>query len=239
MILGQGMNKLNVRLILLSLMIFSTYVNADTEPHNADIESNWWRVQLKIGELVSLHDNFQSSFCTFVQEQCFTHNGDYLLVNKNLNDSVQGGKVVHIKGDLNTDIVIGEHSELVIGGDVSHESTIYSEGISKVFVGGNFYGKIESRRSSSIYVMGDFKGTLYTGAPSTHLVVKKDFEGIIIPNLGSGAILTVDVKGYASREFIESFYNLDYTKVNGYFGSSDMPTGVYRFNNHNLTISQL
>ena len=217
-------------------MLVPNSTSAETSAENK--ESNWRRVQLQVGELVSLSDYFHSSLCTFVKRRCFEFEDEFLLVPGDLNDEVGGVRVVHIKGDLNSDIIISDHSELIIGGDVAEHSTIYSEGISRVFVGGSFYGKLESISSTRIFVMGDFKGALYTGTPSTHLSVKRDFEGTIQPLTGDGALLTVDVKGHADGKVIKAFYESDYTSINGYFGSSNMADGVFRLNRHNLTIGK-
>jgi hypothetical protein len=140
-------------------------------------------------------------------------------------DAPDGG-ILHISGDLLSDIEIGGHHEIVIGGNVASGCAIRTSGYSKVYVRGSFHGQICATGSSDVWVDGDFTGSIKTGTPSTKMHIAGDFTGLIAPS-EKAALLWLSVDGYVESLALNSFEKLGYTQFHASVGTSDVPAGLY------------
>jgi len=140
--------------------------------------------------------------------------------------SAPDGGVLHVNGDVNADLDAGGLSEIVIAGNVSSKSTIRANGFLHMYVGGSMLGRIESTDTPKIWVDGDFKGTLLTGNPVTHLYIHGNFNGEISP-ADEAALLFLCIDGFASDDSISSIASIGYTVFNATIGTSDVDAGIY------------
>ncbi|MEM8945943.1 MAG: hypothetical protein AAGD11_12275 [Planctomycetota bacterium] len=144
--------------------------------------------------------------------------------------SAQHGGVIHIAGDLNSNLYLGGHHEVIISGNVAKDARIEAAGFHRLFVGGAMRGEISSSDGSKIWIENDFVGSLKTGAPSTSLNVGGDFIGSISPYAGA-TLLWMTVKGFASQESMIAISNCDYTVFDASIGLSDTDSGFYPIEN--------
>ncbi len=189
---------------------------------------DWHQVKLDIGELAEFHEHFFHTLCIFANPVCIWKENDYLLVESDLNEEISNNRTVHIKGNLNSDIYIGDHSELVIAGNVAKHATIYSNGISRIYIGESLEGTIYSTSSTRITIKQNFTGNVLTGQPSTFISVDGDYRGYINPIGTNGALLIVKIEGYTHSANIKELYAQAYTKISGFFRHSDIPAGIYQ-----------
>lgn len=140
--------------------------------------------------------------------------------------SAPEGGIIHINGNVNSNIQIGGHSAVIVRGDLASTSTMNVSGISHIYVGGSLRGRIVSTGSLAIWIDGDFIGSLETGSPSTKLHILGDFTGKVTP-FEKAALLWLVVKGHASDELISNISMLGYTQFNAAIDHSDVEPGLY------------
>lgn len=136
------------------------------------------------------------------------------------------GGLVHINGNLTSELTIDGHYEIVIAGDVSSEATIRADGFCHVFVGRNFSGTLIANGSTRLWIDHDFLGTIKTGTPNTEVHIGRNYVGRILPNFDA-ALLSLDIAGYASEESLTRIAGFGYTQFNASVGVSDVPPGLY------------
>lgn len=140
--------------------------------------------------------------------------------------SAPEGGIIHINGNVNSNIELGGHSEVIVRGDLASTSTMNVSGISHMYVGGSVRGRIVSTGTLAIWIDGDFIGSLETGNPSTNLHVRGDLTGRITP-FEDAALLWLVVNGHASDELISNISMLGYTQFNAAIDHSDVEPGLY------------
>lgn len=140
--------------------------------------------------------------------------------------SAPEGGIIHINGNVNSDIELGGHSAVIVRGDLASTSTINVSGISDMYVGGSVRGRIVSTGSLAIWIDGDFIGSLATGSPATNLHVRGDLTGRITP-FENAALLWLVVKGYVSNELISDISTMGYTQFNAAIDYCDVEPGLY------------
>ena len=191
-------------------------------------DKEWHDIQIQVASITGIGDQFYKAVDAFTKERypysdpgCKVINGDPL-------DEIQESEVVHIKGNLASDIILGDHSELVVGKDVMPDVKIYVNGLAGIFVGGDFKGKIIAKSSYSLYVMGSQSGVITTGSPTTNVIVHGDFSGKMYPNEGDGAMVSIQVYGFTDVAVINDIYSYQYTQLNGAFYNSNVDPGIYQ-----------
>jgi hypothetical protein len=142
------------------------------------------------------------------------------------NLSVTGGALVHIQGDLASILKVGDHSEIVIGGDIRPGAEIQIDGIGSIFVGVDLKGSVRSTRMLTLCIYGSMLGTLYTGRPCTRIAVRGDFAGQMQP-LQEAALVFLEVKRFMPFKSLEAIARHGYTQFDAAIGISDRPPGIY------------
>lgn len=140
---------------------------------------------------------------------------------------ITDGGMVHIYGNLDAKISIAGHSEIVIGGNITHNGSIHTNGIPRIFIGGNMNGTISNRRSSMIWIHSDFNGEIKTGRPTGKIHIMGDYHGSLSQlNIASGIALIV--RGMMSSKSIKNATSQGYQMFYASIGKSDLPPGLYR-----------
>lgn len=145
--------------------------------------------------------------------------------------SAPDGGIVHIYGDLASEVRIAGHYEIVITGDVLPEAKIDASGFCHLFVGGEFSGRLRADGSSKIWIGSNFRGAIETGNPSTELHIGGIFSGDVLP-AETAALLWLTVGGFASTSALTKIVNHRYTQFNASIASSDADPGLHPANGH-------
>jgi hypothetical protein len=136
------------------------------------------------------------------------------------------GGVVHVTGNLNSELETGHFHEVIICGDVTENAIIRATGFSHIYIGGSMSGRIETTGSAKIWIDGDFDGFIATGNPFMTLYVTGDCRGVIMPHQAP-ALLYLVVSGFASRDKLTEIAAIGYTVFNASVGFSDAKAGLY------------
>lgn len=134
---------------------------------------------------------------------------------------------VHIYGDLGAKLSVKGQSEVVIAGSVREKSLIETDGIARLFVGGDVRGDIRNKGSATLWIHGDLHGHVTTGSPSTDITLIGDFWGDIRPNGERGSLISLDFRGFAPSKSIEAIVDERYTKFDASIAESDCEPGIY------------
>lgn len=132
--------------------------------------------------------------------------------------SIPDQGLVHILGDLNGKIRVGDHSEIVISGSVKAGGTIESTSIVHIFVGKDFDGRARDG-GSSWWIGGTWRGHMQTGSPWTRLHVEGDFLGTVAPT--EKAMLSIFVRGYMPSATLDKIADFEYTEFTASIGISE------------------
>lgn len=205
-------------LLIFSLFFFPFSLCANTIDKK---KPSWEQVQIAVGMIPDLQ--FERSKCLFAVPRCTYEVFDSA---KESLDMLSNADTIHIRGDLTEDLVLGEHSELVIQGHVAPNAHIFVNGIADIFVGGNLDGQVLATSSLKISVLGDITGKIETGSPGIELTVHGDFIGNINQTENVNTGLHMRVQGFISKETIrditEAFFH-----VRGAFSHSDHASGIF------------
>ena len=160
-------------------------------------------------------------------------NGEPVLIEGDCTEdlSVPNHGLLHIAGNLSSQITAAGHYEIVVAGDVTETGSIVGSGFCHVFVGGSFAGKLAATDSTKLWVDADLTGSVGTGMPSTLIHVGRDFRGEISPT-GSLSLLYLIVRGFASNKRISHIADLGYTQFNASIGTSDDSVGLHPVTGH-------
>jgi hypothetical protein len=154
------------------------------------------------------------------------HNAVAIDGNRSNSVSAPDGGLIHIYGDLTSNIAVAGHSEIIIAGDIRDSARIIAAGICHLFVGGKFSGELSASGSTNIWVELDFDGTIKTGSPSTELYVGGDYRGNVIPS-EEAALFWMTVRGFASKASLSKIVASRYTQFHASVGRSDVAPGLY------------
>jgi hypothetical protein len=135
--------------------------------------------------------------------------------------------VVHIHGDLSGSLRVGEHSEVVVGGNIAKEGRIRADGIVAIHVQGSLDGVIECHSMAGVWVGGDLRGQVLTGEPGMFLRVKGNLQGTVRPS-DRAALLAIDVEGNAASSVVKVIDAYNYTELNMSAARSDLSAGIHR-----------
>ena len=113
--------------------------------------------------------------------------------------SAPEGGLIHIHGNLNADLEVGGHHEVILSGNTSSNTTINASGFFHIYIAGSMRGQIVTSGSSEIWIDGDLTGSIRTGSPSTKLHVGGDFSGDVSP-ANDASLLRLSVGGFADNE---------------------------------------
>ncbi|TWT32311.1 hypothetical protein KOR34_40730 [Posidoniimonas corsicana] len=202
--------ELQRRVGYLDLMSGMAYPRSVSAWHAADEESNGWVVRDRLTAPVLIGEN------------------DKLLIDGGCLERISApdGGLVHINGDLATDLEIGGHHELIIRGDIIADCTVLASGFHHVYVGGSVAGTIRVDDSSKLWIDGDFTGAMTTGHPTSRIDVAGDFSAIIRPTR-QASLLYLSVGGFSEHQRICEIADLGYTEFNASIGASDTAPGYY------------
>lgn len=206
------------------LMLFSSISNATNSEESSS--KKWKNIQINVAAITNLEDQFSKSVAIFAREA--NPYSNCKVINENSNTEIRDSEITHIHGDLNSNIYLDGHSELIIGGNVNPSVSIFVNGISRIFIGGDFKGSIIAKSSYSLHIMGSHSGLITTGNPSTKVIVHGDFEGKLQPNKGKGALASIQVHGFTDIKAIKKIYANKYTQLNGAFYNSNITPGIYQ-----------
>lgn len=140
--------------------------------------------------------------------------------------TVSDGGMLHIYGDLSSNLTLSGQSEVVIGGAITRDGAIDGDGILRVFVGGHVDGQISNKGSSTLWINGDVTGSIHAGRPSMTVHVIGDFLGHLLP-VDVASLAYLDVRGNMSSGLIEKVARYGWTEFNASVGSSDVTPGLY------------
>lgn len=141
--------------------------------------------------------------------------------------------LIHVYGDLASKLQASGQSEVVIAGDVSPSGVIETDGIARVFVGGNVKGEIRNKGSAMIWIHGDLDADISAGFPTINIHIMGDCRGDLRP-VDKPALAYLDVRGSMSSERIRKNADRGWTEFHASIGISDVLPGLYpRDNVHN------
>jgi hypothetical protein len=135
--------------------------------------------------------------------------------------------LVHIYGNLNAELNLNGHSEVIIGGDVTSKGIIKAQGITNIYVGGNVEGSILNSSMSVVWINGKLRGEVTTGTPSTSIHIIGAVAGRIFP-AKDAALLDLDVHGFMAWNLLAEIGKYPYTEFSASVGISDKPAGIYK-----------
>ena len=133
---------------------------------------------------------------------------------------------IHVLGDLRGTLNTSEMAEIIVAGDVAEGATIKAENITSIFVGGDLRGVIEAASSLTVWAHGDMTGTIRTGNPIAWIHVMGDYRGDILP-IDDAALLSLDVRGFATSASIKKIAAHFYTEFQASVGLSDDKPGIH------------
>lgn len=212
-----------MRIILLALLTCTLSAHATDNTNH----ERWQDIKVKVASITDLSGIFSRSIRIFSQGDGVYKDINYEFIESNADSTIKDAETIHILGDLNGDVYLGDHSELIIAGNVNKKSTIYVSGISRVFIGGTLFGSLTSTDSLELTILGDHSGTIRTGDPSTKLTVHGDFNGALTPSNDEGSLLTLNVLGFTDINTIKNIYKPQYTRISGAFKFSNTEPGIY------------
>lgn len=143
------------------------------------------------------------------------------------NVKMYDNSLVHIYGDLNAELTVGNLSEIVIGGSVKPGGRIRAEGIVTVYVGGSVEGPLDFKGMSLLWVNRDLQGEVGTGAPSTAIYVIGNADAKISPT-GKAALLKLDVHGFMPWSRLLETAEARYIDCQASIAFSDKEAGLHR-----------
>jgi hypothetical protein len=147
--------------------------------------------------------------------------------------------VVHICGNLVGKLVVGRNSEIVIGGTVSPDAMIDTDGHCSVYLDGDLRGSIRNKGSVFCSIGGDCNGALMTGASTTRLSVRGNCgAGSIRPYpwgdsrdtvkpLSRQGVLRLDVGGFMAYSALEAISRFKYRDFWASVNQSDRGPGIF------------
>lgn len=196
-----------------------------------ELDANWEETKLMVATISA-----STRFLGFTRSIVLFENSDprtdkslgLNLIEGSANSTIEEGGAIHITEDLNADVYLSAHSELVIGGSVSSSSSIYVSGLSAIYVNGSFEGEIHSTEPFHLHVNGDYHGKVRFTGSSNKIVVYGDFFGEVEPS-GNSELYSaiVVVEGFTEQAVIESVYSHEYVTLTGVFYSSNVTPGIY------------
>ena len=194
----------------------------------------WNRVKLAVARHnVGSHVHpFQASLSSWADERYWRVGEgphEYLALEGDATEELSvGTSVVHIRGNLTTLLQVGADSQVVIGGSVTRDARIQAEGIVHIHVEGDVEGVIACHGMAGVWIGGDLRGQVLTGAPAMFLHVAGDLEGTVRPLDAGLASLTVDVGGHAATSLLVAIDEEPYVTLDMAVASSDeLDEGVY------------
>ena len=177
----------------------------------------------------------------FSRSIAYWHHGDGtpVVIDGDCTDdhTIPDGGVLHVHGDLASNVTAMGHHEIIITGDVLKDASITSTGFCHVYIGGKLSGLLNSSDSTKLWIGSDFSGGVKTGNPSTHIYVGGNFNGHILP-LQSLSLLYLTVAGFAANRLLEEISNLGYTVFNAAVACGDVSPGLYPLSGHRKKTSQ-
>lgn len=213
--------------LLLCFAVFPRTVPASSA--NVNPTMSWSDTKIDIASHVSNDFDFYRSVWIFRGKgQYFIDSNRYLKIEGDSTEDIGGYEVVHVLGNLNNSLVVEDQAEIVILKNVTKDATIYASGIQKIYVGGDFFGTIESSGSVFLIVKGNFYGTLTTGIPSTHVSIEQDYEGTVRPTTpGDSGLVNIHIMGTTQMDVIEPICSHEYSKVKITVGGLEKGKGIY------------
>lgn len=212
-----------MRILLLALLACALSAHATDSSH----DERWQTIKIKVASITDLSGIFSRSIRIFRQGDGVYKDINYEFIEGNADSIIKDTETIHILGDLNSNVHLKDHSELIIAGNVNKKSIINVSGISRIFIGGTLFGSIISTDSSEITILGNHSGTIRTGDPSTKLTIHGDFNGKLSPYNEEGSLLTLNVFGYTDINKIKNIYKPPYTLISGAFTLSNTEPGIY------------
>ena len=171
----------------------------------------------------------------FSRSIAYWHHGDGtpVVIDGDCTDdhTIPDGGVLHVHGDLASNVTAMGHHEIIITGDVLKDASITSTGFCHVYVGGRLNGLLSSADSTKLWIESDLSGGLKTGHPSTHVYAGGNFTGHILPTQRL-SLLYLTIGGFAANSLLDDIANLGYTVFNAAVALSDVPPGLYPLNGH-------
>ena len=226
-----------MKYLLAILLVITGSISIASELGESD-SAKWERTKIDVASIRGIGGNFSRSLRGF-QRNNTKYDEEYVLIKGDLDHDISDMLLIHVIGNLNSKLKLEDHSEVVIMGNVSKDSVIYIDGMSKIFIGGSLYGSIISSDSADIHIKGDVKGLITTGSPSTELEVGGDFSGELKPNDKEGSLVFMTVHGFTDIKKIKEIFSYKYTELNAAFQYSNTNPGIYHFpipNNKYYTI---
>jgi hypothetical protein len=181
--------------------------------HTGELDRRYWKDVRTLAQVVDPLTLAKRAF-VFIE-------GDVLA-----DVTVPDDGTVVVYGNVHSSVQINGHGELVIAGDVSEGASIFSDGIFRVFVGGDLAGCLSNRGSCTAWIEGHLRGQVWTGSPSTHLHVRGDCTATIRPS-EEPSLLFMEVSGFMAYASLEATASVGYTEFNASIGTSDRPAGIY------------
>ncbi len=206
------------------IFIFSSYCIAS--PTTNEELSQWEKTKLNVAAITALDSKFMNSVGVFRGSEYYRENS-FLEIKGNANSDIKEYEVVHIQGDLNASIQLHGHSELIISGDVNKNARIYINDIARIYIGGSMLGSVIANSSFQLNIAGNLSGHVLTGNPTSKIIVLGDLTGMVQPNKGDGALVSITVHGHTDIEKIKKIYSNDYTEIIGAFKYSNDKPGTY------------
>lgn len=188
--------------------------------------TQWEKIKLNVAAITALDSKFMKSVSIFRGSEYYREH-NFLEIVGDANSDIKETEVIHIQGNLNANIYLDGHSELIISGDVNKNSNIYTNDIARIYIGGSLQGSVVANSSFQLNVAGNLSGHVLTGNPTSNITVLGDLTGTIKPNKGDGALVYITVYGNTDIKTIKQIYSHDYTEVIGAFNYSNAKSGTY------------
>jgi hypothetical protein len=224
------------RLLVTSVAIFPLISCAGEMPQ--DVLEKWEKTKIDIASITNMGSRFYQSLSNF-KYNSDKYDADYEFIVGDLDHDISDTAIIHIVGNLNSNVTLGNHSELIVMGNVSKNTVITVDGIARIYIGGTHSGVIESNGSSVIYIKEHMRGSIHTGDPSTEIYIYGDLSGAIRPSSQVGSLASLNVYGYTDISTIKSIFGYKYTEFSAAFHYSNYKPGIYQYpipNNKYYTI---
>ena len=128
------------RLIIKIVAIFPLISCADEIPHG--VLEEWEKTKIDVASITDMSSRFYRSLSNF-EYNSDKYDADYEFIVGDLNHDITDTSVIHILGDLNSNIILDDQSELIVMGNVADNAVITVNDIARIYIGGIHFGMIE------------------------------------------------------------------------------------------------
>ena len=116
----------------------------------------------------------------------------------------------------------------VINGEmvsVNKNARIYINDIARIYIGCSMLGSVIANSSFQLNIAGNLSGHVLTGNPTSKIIVLGDLTGMVQPNKGDGALVSITVHGHTD---IEKIKKIQEKKLAAFRREMELAEGYYK-----------